>query len=319
MHNKSIIFCAMLAAMFMTACNSPEDVVEINGRAPLDEEKYGVVNWWDGLDTKTDLSIFGTPSNASSAVLLTFGANPAGISSIEFTESGLYVIKSEGGISAGSYTASGSDYKLGSLGTVKVTINGAKATVSGKVGDKQVEIEANATKPAYKDDLEKAICRSWKMYKCWYYMKPQNTQVWSDEWSYCDFHAFAEDYYYHMGFTNLMYDETRKNYPENLNGTRVEAIALTGTGHFIVVFDKETPWYGTWKWKDRSTGEISYEFTSGNGGNVYIPKTSNKAFVTPHDEYFLMGFYNAFSTDEFYAYDKMTNYYNYLVLKMVKK
>ena len=32
-----------------------------------------------------------------------------------------------------------------------------------------------------------------------------------------------------------------------------------------------------------------------------------------------MGFYNAFSTDEFYAYDKMTNYYNYLVLKMVKK
>lgn len=319
MHNKKILFCAMFAAICMTACNSPENIVEIKGNEPLNEEKFGVVNWWNGLDTKTDLSIFGEPSNASKAVLLTFASNPAGLSSIEFTEGGLYVIKSDGGISAGNYTASGNEYKLGSLGTVTVAVNGSKATVSGTVGGKQVQVEANATKPAYKDDLEKAICRSWKMYKSWYYMKPQNTQVVSDEFYSLDFHSYAEDYYYHMGFTNLMYDETRKNYPEDLNGTCVQTVALTGTGHFVITFDKEIPWYGTWKWKDRSTGEISYEFTSGNGGNVYIPKTSEKAYVTAHDEYFLMGFYTHFSTDKFFAYDKTTNYYNYLCLKMVEK
>ena len=318
---KLCYFCiAILTGVLLaSSCEKVEKVVNdvkdyIQNPNQSDSGEPGLQNWWDGFDKDADLSVFQTPAFADDAVKLTFDANAAGVVSLEFTESGLYVILTAKGTFSGTYTVTSGTYNLSSLGSVEVgDADGNKAKVSFSLADITGEIDATIFKPTYKDDLEKAICRTWRNPRSWAYLICGDSALQGRDFSYCDFKAFSEWLYYSLGLRKEMYDDSRLNIPEQLNGTEVTAIALTGNGTFIVTFSGDQPWIGTWSWKDKANGEIDYDFSKGLGGNFHLPKTGT-AFITPHEKSFVLGSRHTFTTDQSWwlpGEDALCYYYFY--------
>lgn len=197
-----------------------------------------------------------TPAHAADAMRLTITDQSSAYSSIEFTESGFYLITPNAaapakGISLlraatptrasgtnyiyGKYTKSGDTYTLEGFGTVKVVVkNGVVTSLQVQPnGQQPVTLTARLNEKKTASELTLKICRTWKVTKI--DIKSDNENFIGNPEDYAK--KFKEDSPYE--------------------------VTVTMSGTYMVKYLSNKLGISSWTWRDESKGIFSYDWSFG--------------------------------------------------------
>ena len=230
------------------------------------------------------------PKYAENAISLSINSSASPYSSIEFTESGTYVIipkngakyssmqtmnsifvapatvttraEASSGIIYGSYTVDGDVYILQGFGTITVikSDNGHNASlVIQRTGEENpLSISAQVRDQYSESPATQKLCSSWIIEK--FVMKIENEGVEIKEFSGTYRQVFEQirDFCKQYGAPDDVIEEMNAAIKAS-----PEEIIFTSSGTYIVFYANNTLAVSTWKWKDEAQGIAYYGWDYG--------------------------------------------------------
>ena len=157
----------------------------------------------------------------------------------------------------GSYTVSGNVYKVEGFG--EVTIEGSGTSVTLKVKPLSgSEITLNGTKQSMlsSDTYTDNLCRTWQVTKTVLRYKTGGVTV-GKNFNGCDLHEIVE---FAKKYANID-DNTTVN-------EKITAIEFTRAGTIFITHANGKTNVGTWRWSNKSNGELVYSWNDPSMGNA---------------------------------------------------
>lgn len=248
---KALLFCAAVAALVLSAsCNKT------------------------GSDNKTDNKAVVLPAAQYTESAKKLLLNNSSILSIEFTESGRYIIRNQVAKAdenvefiRGTYTVNGSVYTLSNYGTV--TVSGNQVTIEKTDGEK---VEASYTEaPTYPaNDFYTTIARAWKVDKTDISVSFDGKSSVGVVKNGCDIPAILKEL------------EQKANVDindENMAGYVVKEVNFTMAKTIEIAFTGKPSVAGTISLSEN--GEFGYELSGANGLQVFTGKANGIINLNP--------------------------------------
>jgi len=200
------------------------------------------------------------------------GSDPTPVSdihSIEFTESGLYLVKKLEKTKAdenyiyitGTYTVNGKTYVMNGFGSVTIEGEGESVSVTITQVDQEtgkeetVEVTATSETAAEQND----VYRTWKVDELYIKVTGGNLDKAgvSKTFKGCDLKEISQ----YLKENKVNFDDA------DLEKYNVKDITISGCGTFMIQFTAADPYIGE---SDVNSGKFSYDFSASNGGNKII-------------------------------------------------
>lgn len=236
----------------------------------------------DGPDKTYD-----EPTYTSHAQIINLPENPLGISRIELTEAGRFIVTfspekvkspAEDNVlfRTGKFTYTNGVYNLEGYGTL--TIKDSEITLNVKDEDSFTAVVA-ITYPGKLDELEQKLCRTWKVDKTKIAFHLGEESDLSIECSFdgCDLYEIAK-------FAADNYLSFLDGEIEDVKGYKVESLTLTGLGSVAIEFTDKEPFVGEWSHKDL---DMAYKFAK----DYQILNSETKGKIEFVEDHLLLSIY----------------------------
>lgn len=239
-----------------------------------------------------------TPKYEAVSALYKVTEKGTGLSSVEFTSSGNYIVTYEladdtraaesrsaisglfiqplaktrsfnfyNNIMYGNYTVDGDTYKLEGFGTIVVVGDGSNHVTLEitQSGDRKVSIGAQKEKQYSSSTMNNMLCRTWNINKFGIYAKRAG-QVALDE-TYKSYRDFLYGLLKLEGSTSISIEVE-----EMADGAPKQTI-FTKSGSYIVFYADQTLAISTWRWENESAGKGRYSWDYDHIDDPYLSGT----------------------------------------------